>query len=392
MMTPRNPQTSRRRAPRIPFAARTHVGNVRALNEDSILALPPLYAIADGLGGHQSGEVASALAVDALRDNAPRYPDTVDLSRAVQAANQAVITGIKKGVGRPGMGSTMTALMVEEGRCVVAQVGDSRAYLLRNRVLTQITEDHSVVGAMLRSGHITTEEARTHPQRSVITRALGSDPNLNVDSYEIAVLRGDRLLLCSDGLTSMIDDAHIQEILCSSLDPCQAAENLIRASLEAGGSDNVSVIIVDITEEQGAHSSAKRGKQSKQRSKLWLWALLWLALVAALATGIWYGTMRYVEQQAFLSVNAHGYVVINRGTSGSLLGYSLTLDSTTTTVTAALLAPEYQVKLQLPPTYSSVEEARADLDSMVGRSPLMREDALPLKGLEGGNSDGGERP
>ena len=380
-MTPRNPQTARRRSSRIPFAAQTHVGCVRALNEDSILALPPLYAIADGLGGHQSGEVASALAIDALRDNAPRYPDATALARAVGAANQAVITGIKKGVGRPGMGSTMTALMVEDGRACVAQVGDSRAYLLRNRNLTQITEDHSVVGAMLRSGHITAEEARAHPQRSVITRALGSDENMKVDSYEIAVLRGDRLLLCSDGLTTMLDDAHIAEILCNSLDPNQAADNLIHASIEAGGRDNVSVIVVDISEEQGAHAGTGRHGNKKPRSKLWLWAILWLLLVAAIGASIYLGTMRYVEQQAYLNINRGGYVVINRGIPGRLLGHDLTLDSTVTTVSAELLAPEYQVKLQLPPTYNGVEEARADLDSMVQRSPLMRENALPLDGL-----------
>ncbi|MCL2606867.1 MAG: Stp1/IreP family PP2C-type Ser/Thr phosphatase, partial [Coriobacteriia bacterium] len=239
-----------------PFAAVTHVGIVRALNEDSLLALPPLYAVADGLGGHQSGDVASQIAVNTLRDTAPKQLDPVALARAVQAANHAVIAGIKKGAGREGMGTTMTAAMIKDGKAVFAQVGDSRAYLLRNRSLSQVTEDHSVVAAMMRSGHLTAAEARSHPQRSVITRALGSDPNLNVDTYEIPVLRGDRLLICTDGLTSMIEDAQIEEILTGSLDPNRAAEQLIQAALDAGGNDNISVIVVDVTEAQGADAVA----------------------------------------------------------------------------------------------------------------------------------------
>jgi protein phosphatase len=351
---------------------------VRALNEDSILALPPLYAVADGLGGHQSGEVASSIAVDTLRDTAPRFPDAGALARAVQSANQAVITAAEKGVGRSGMGTTMTAVMVENGRAVAAQVGDSRAYLLRNRALTQITDDHSVVGAMVRSGHLSLEEARQHPQRSVITRALGSDPNLNVDTFEISVLRGDRLLLCSDGLTSMLDDAHIAEILMAALDPNQAAEQLIAAALGAGGADNISVIVVDITEEQGAGTLANAGA-NKKRSKLWLWALLWLALVVGVLAAVVYFTKDYVEHQAYLSVNSsNGLVYLNRGAPGKILGFRLTFESQATTVQAQELAPEAQAKLKLPPTYESLEAARADLDEMVATSPvLQKSDQIP---------------
>jgi len=355
----------------IPFAALTHVGNVRALNEDSLLALPPLYAVADGLGGHQSGEVASALAIDALRDHAPKHPDPVALARAVQAANQAVINGIEKGAGREGMGTTMTAVMLEPGRAVFAQVGDSRAYLLRNRSLSQVTEDHSVVGAMLRSGHITAEEARRHPQRAVITRALGSDPNLSVDTFDITILRGDRLLLCSDGLTTMVEDAQIQEILAASLDPNHAAEKLVQAALDAGGVDNISVIVVDVTEQQGANVAAIAAmKKKKPRSKLWLWTLVWIALVAAVGAGIYYGTLNYVEDRAYLSGEPGNVVYLHRGLPDTILDFDLTFESFPTVVEYDLLAPEYQARLDHDPAFEDPIEAYLHLRRMVERSPL----------------------
>lgn len=356
----------------VAFAALTHVGSVRALNEDSLLALPPLYAIADGLGGHSAGEIASALAVESLRDHAPKVPDGLALARAVQTANQAVISAIQKGIGREGMGTTMTAVMVDGGRAVFAQVGDSRAYLLRNRSLSQVTEDHSVVGELMRSGHITAEEARVHPRRAVITRALGSDPNLNVDTFDVTVLRGDRLLLCSDGLTTMVDDAHIQEILTNSLDPNHAAEKLVQAALDAGGVDNISVIVIDVSEAQGANAAAlAAAKKKKPRSKLWLWALIWLALVAAAAAGVFFATLSYVEGRAYLSVGESGYVYINAGVPGSILDYDLTLDSRATVIRVDQLAPDFQASLLLEPRYNSQEEAWFSLKTMIRRSPLL---------------------
>ncbi|MCL2882510.1 MAG: Stp1/IreP family PP2C-type Ser/Thr phosphatase [Coriobacteriia bacterium] len=353
--------TGRRQRSRYPFSAQTNVGRQRALNEDSILALPPLFAVADGLGGHEAGEVASALAIDTLRNHAPRAADAPALVRAVQAANNAILQASDAGIGREGMGSTMTALMVEHGKAAIAQVGDSRAYLLRGRQLTQLTEDHSVVAAMLRSGHITAEEARVHPQRSVITRALGSDPNLIVDQFEITVLRGDRLLLCSDGLTSMVDDAHIAAILNSKLDPHQAALALIDAANNAGGADNVSAIVIDIDEDgPTAHP--------RKRSKLWLWVLLWVLLIAAILGAVTYGVSRYTHSIAYLDVSDGGMVTINQGVPGHVMEFSLTYDSTVTTVTAGDLNPTDQSTLRQRPTFNSQAEARNELDDMVQRS------------------------
>jgi protein phosphatase len=311
-----------------------------------------------------------------------RTADPAELVRAVQSANEAVIAAAHKGIGRTGMGTTMTALMVDEGRAVVAQVGDSRAYLLRNHTLTQITEDHSVVGSLLRAGHITAEEARTHPQRSVVTRALGSDPDMGVDSFEISLLRGDRLLLCSDGLYGMVDDAYISEILSEALDPNQAAQQLIDAALAGGGADNISVIVIDITEELAAQTHSR---QKGKRSKLWLWALLWLLLVSLVLGGITWTIKRYAENRAYLRINEAGNVSICRGAPGKILGFNLTLSSQETSVVAATLSPEDRANLELSPLFSSVEDARRELEEMVATSPLLQSGQTPTQ-PEGGTT------
>ena len=194
------------RKPASTFGSRTDVGCVREHNEDSLVVAPPLYVVCDGMGGHAAGEVASEIAVNVIADRAPATPDAAALGQAVEEANLAIIQAAREGVGRAGMGCTCTAAMLENERLIVAQVGDSRAYLLHGGTLQQITRDHSLMADFIEAGQITPEEARVHPQRSVITRALGSDPRTQPDLFEINVNTGDRLLICSDGLTSMLAD------------------------------------------------------------------------------------------------------------------------------------------------------------------------------------------
>ena len=174
------------------FGSRTDIGCLRDHNEDSLVVTPPLFAVADGMGGHAAGEVASEIAVRVLSELAPEHPDVEALGRAIEEANRAVIQAAREGRGRQGMGTTMTAAMLEGERLVIAQVGDSRAYLLHQGKLQQLTRDHSLMADMIEAGQLTPEEARTHPQRSVITRALGSDAHLHPDIYEINVETGDR--------------------------------------------------------------------------------------------------------------------------------------------------------------------------------------------------------
>src|SRR5207245_465316 len=197
---------------RLRAGSSTDVGQVREINEDRLLTADRLFAVADGVGGHQAGEVASEAAVDALLE---AFTDrTVDgLVAAVQEANRTVWQLAQDSRERRGMGTTLTALGVvgsdDEPQLVVVNVGDSRAYLLRQNELTQLTDDHSLVEEMVREGRLTPEEALVHPQRSIITRALGLDPDVEVDNWELAPAAGDRILLCSDGLTNEVSDDRI---------------------------------------------------------------------------------------------------------------------------------------------------------------------------------------
>ena len=173
-------QTDQVKTPQV-YAARTDVGCVREHNEDSFIAATPLFVVADGMGGHEAGEVASEIAINTLLEKAPSSPDGEGLANAVRAANIAIISAAAQGVGRPGMGTTMTAAQIFDDQLVIAQVGDSRAYLLHEGTLQRVTRDHSLVADLVDQGRITEEEARVHPQRSVITRALGSDATVEPD-------------------------------------------------------------------------------------------------------------------------------------------------------------------------------------------------------------------
>ena len=221
------------------FGSRTDIGCLRDHNEDSLVVTPPLFAVADGMGGHAAGEVASEIAVRVLSELAPEHPDGEALGRAIEEANRAVIQAAREGRGRQGMGTTMTAAMLEGERLVIAQVGDSRAYLLHQGKLQQLTRDHSLMADMIEAGQLTPEEARTHPQRSVITRALGSDAHLHPDIYEINVETGDRLLICSDGLSGMIFDDQIENTLRRVQDPQRCASQLVNEAIAAGGPGSV---------------------------------------------------------------------------------------------------------------------------------------------------------
>ena len=225
------------------YAAATDVGLVRANNEDSYLIAPPLFAVADGMGGHRAGEVASAGAIATLEQEAGH--DTDSLVAAVHAANRAVYD---QATGRPelaGMGTTMTAMLTTGSAVQIVHVGDSRAYMLRDGRLRRLTQDHTVVDRLAREGKITAQEVGQHPQRSVLERALGVGAEVHVDVHAIDVHPGDRLLLCTDGLTSMLPDAAIQAILEQETDPKRASERLIAEALAAGGKDNVTAVVVD---------------------------------------------------------------------------------------------------------------------------------------------------
>lgn len=320
------------------FGSRTDIGCLRDHNEDSLIVAPPLFVVADGMGGHAAGEVASEIAVDVLAERAPKHPDGEQLARAVEDANRAVIQAAREGRGREGMGTTMTAAMLEGERLVIAQVGDSRAYLLHQGTLQQLTRDHSLMADMIEAGQLTPEEARTHPNRSVITRALGSDEHLHPDIYEINVETGDRLLVCSDGLSTMLRDADIEHTLCRIQDPQRCATQLVNEAISAGGHDNVTVIVADVT----GFADVRRKKMAR-KTKISI-ALI-LVLLAALVAGAAWGTTAYLNTAAYLAAD-NGKVAIYRGVPGAVLGMSFSSLERTTDVSVDDLQPGVANRLE----------------------------------------------
>lgn len=339
------------RADRLPYAGLSDVGRVRTHNEDAVLLSPPLYAVADGLGGHQAGEIASTLAIEALMEAAPRRADAKALGRAARAANKVVLDAAREGHGRAGMGTTLTAAIVEGTRIAVAHVGDSRAYLYHSGVLEPITYDHSMVADMVRQGTLSEEEARVHPNRSIITRALGSDPNMYADTFEVTASPGDRLLLCSDGLTAMLRDAQIADVLGSYRDPGATVRGLVDAANAAGGQDNISVVVVDITADDGSGYPARRARG-------WVAALVWIfAALALVGLAIW-GVYRYAQSRAYV-ISEGPTVTLYRGLPGSFAGLELRWIESETTITVRSLDPVTSARLaqgiQLPSVASGYE-------------------------------------
>jgi protein phosphatase len=227
----------------------TDTGQVRAINQDSAYTGEPLFAVADGMGGHRGGEVASKVALETLVATLAG-PSTEALVQGVQQANAAVFAQANDDPELRGMGTTLCAVALVSGeageRLALVNVGDSRIYLLRDGALMQVTEDHSLVESLLRQGRITADEAEVHPQRNILTRALGISATVEVDTWEMAAVTGDRFLLCSDGLFNEVEPAVIQSTLLSLPDATEASTELVRLANEGGGRDNITAVVVDV--------------------------------------------------------------------------------------------------------------------------------------------------
>jgi len=225
-------------------------GRRRRRNEDSYVCEPPLFAVADGMGGAQAGEVASRLAAAVLQEVNGEQLSRGEITELIQEANRRVFQRSNEDAAASGMGTTLTVALVESSDTVaIGHVGDSRAYRVRDGRLEQLTEDHSLVGEMMRSGKLSAEEAEAHPQRSVITRALGTEPDVDVDTFTVETQPGDVFLLCSDGLTTMVPDREILSLLdASGGDLERAARRLVEAANRSGGEDNITVVVFEIAE------------------------------------------------------------------------------------------------------------------------------------------------
>jgi PPM family protein phosphatase len=320
----------------------TDVGRVRDGNEDDFIDQSNrlgLVAVADGMGGHRAGEVASATALEALR---AAVASGQPLRDAIEGANDAVIEKSVSDQELAGMGTTLTAGMLgSDGYLVVGHVGDSRAYLVRDGELTQITDDHSLVEEMVRGGELTREQADVHPRRSIITRALGIDPEVEVDEYPIELQPGDRILFCSDGLTTMVRTDEIASILSREHDPKRAAQLLVDAANAAGGEDNITAVIVeaveipddvvaaapavpdDDTPETPPVKPRRRRGRTLFRVLVWVLPVLVVLATAFVAVG-WYARNTY-----FVGIN-RGRVAVFQGVKGGLLAWDPTVESRTT--------------------------------------------------------------
>jgi PPM family protein phosphatase len=344
-------------------ASATDQGRVRSNNEDAFLIddQRALFAVADGMGGHRGGEVASHTAIEALR---AAIANGTPLHDAITRANTAVLTRAAGDDELTGMGTTMTAVVAIGGRqLLIGHVGDSRAYMLHEGTLRRATDDHSLVEELVREGRLTPEQAEAHPQRAIVTRALGVDDPVDVDLYTLDVEAGDRVLLCSDGLTTMVRERDIERLARSEPDPQRLAEALVAAANAAGGEDNITVVVVDVLEadpplahdpttvvvaqEPPASRSAvvpppdppepraRRAKGSRSRAVrgviLVLLPLLLIAGIAAAALG-WYARSSY-----FVGASGND-VVIYKGVPGGVLGWNPTVDQRTGLALASLPA------------------------------------------------------
>lgn len=328
------------------YAAKSDVGKVREGNEDSYLVSEPLFAVADGMGGHLAGDVASRIAVEVLTKDidSARSGDRDSLVSAVKHANSAIFEKSQSDSDLSGMGTTCTLLYVVDGEARIAHVGDSRAYLLRKDNLSQLTDDHTLVNRMVKEGRLRPEDAERHPQRSIITRALGVDASVKVDYRTLGLEPGDRILICSDGLTSMLDVATIRQVLAETSDLESAADRLIELANDAGGEDNITVVLVDVTEDGSGSSTGSATAQPVVREPVrtdprspsseparatrsprrWLRRLLvWIVALAVLVVGGYFLVDVLLDRSWFVGANDDGYVAIYQGIPEEVAGLDL---------------------------------------------------------------------
>jgi serine/threonine protein phosphatase PrpC len=379
----------------------TDPGKVRKNNEDSLLVGTgqdeTLFVVADGIGGFEAGEVASSIAVNVLKDLDP----SESLEAAIREANRRILAAAKGDEKFSGMGTTVVAMRFggteEEPVAEISHVGDSRAYLLRDGDLRPITEDHSLVAELVRSGDLTRAQASEHPQKNLITRALGAEEEVEVDSTMLPVGVGDRLILCSDGLSDMVPETRMLDLLTSpgTESPERTARTLVSAALDAGGVDNVTVVVVDVEKEDSSAEQSRRGdtqemrvitpeevrganRRSQTRSKkegsiLW-WAIgisvRALAVVLALAA---LATPFYLWSQSryFLGFD-EGEVVVYRGLPYAPLDFALYEEIRRTDLKEAEIDSRYREHIENNTLYSSEEKAETAVRDLEAEESAQR--------------------
>jgi serine/threonine protein phosphatase PrpC len=247
-------------------AARSDTGRQRTANEDAYFARSPVYAVADGMGGAQAGEVAAQMAAEAFEHDFPDGEDPEqELARIASDANRRIYELARKDSSRSGMGTTLTGALLSDDEVSIVHVGDSRAYLFRDRELRQLTRDHSLVEELRRRGQLTIEEAEEHPQRSIITRALGPEAQVELDVHTHQARSGDVFLICSDGLTSMVREERVHDILTGRSSLKEAVDRLVEEANLMGGRDNITVVLFRVADdEEGTEATADTGETAER--------------------------------------------------------------------------------------------------------------------------------
>ena len=374
--------------------AASDVGRRRSVNQDAVLTTPTLFVVADGMGGHAAGDIAATMAVATFEAAGERLATEASFSEAIGQANAAIYRASLDDPSLAGMGTTIVSacLLGGEGgdRLVVMNVGDSRAYRFRSGALVQITEDHSMVAEMVRRGELTAEEAETHQQRHVITRALGLGPEVSADTFPVPVRQGDRILLCSDGLTDEVDDEEIALALSSIADPQAAADDLVARANAHGGADNISVVLIDVLlsddgpdEGTQAHkvissiipsdaavaASSKAAPETPEdegwiarRRRLGIprtvtfRVLIFVLLVVGVVWGAWAFVRWYAMSTYFVQSTDGQSIVIYRGRPGGVLWFQPRVETVSATTVADVL-PSRVKKLQHGVVEPSLEAA-----------------------------------
>ena len=367
---------------KLAWGASSHVGMVRQQNEDAFVAESNVFAVADGMGGHNAGEVASALAVEGLRRAAAAgFSAAEGLIAAINTTN-ATIHEASGGLSEQrGMGTTLTALVPlpatdgEPQRVVVANVGDSRIYLWRGNELKQVSADHSYVQELLSEGLITAAEARIHPRRNIVTRALGIEGDVNADSWVLPMVVGDRYVLCSDGLVDEVDDAEIAAILRASTNPQVAADHLVQVANNHGGRDNTTVVVVDILADTATTSTtlpessapspgepaAHVAASARQRR-----VLVGVALVAVLALSVLSAVGWYARDGYFVGFAGQGeqaQLVVFKGRANHILWFRPTIEIDSG-VARQEIFPSLADDIDDQPKYDSLARAEAYVNSI----------------------------
>ncbi|MCC7078555.1 MAG: Stp1/IreP family PP2C-type Ser/Thr phosphatase [Acidimicrobiia bacterium] len=408
-------------------AARSDTGKVREHNEDSYLVRAPVFAVADGMGGHEAGEVASSVSLSVFEDAVPDETAPANwMTEILERANAAVYEAGTHTGGMLRMGTTLTAAYVTADSVWLGHVGDSRAYLLRDTELRQLTDDHSLVAEWVRDGRLTAEEAALHPQRSVITRALGIEPDVQIDVSRITPQQGDRILLCSDGLTGELSDAEICGILREEVEPETAAQVLVDTANDHGGEDNITVVVIDFLDDplpatpgirpepQAAPSPAEdetapatatepvasppraegspglvvRDLPSEGRAegrgeargadesagvpggrRFWIRFGMWAALTLVIVLGGWIGLNWYISSSWYVGVH-DGNVTVFQGVPEGVLGMSTGRVWDRTSLPVTLLPTTTREKVEA----GIAADSREDAEEIVAN---LREQAMP---------------